>query len=159
MKLTVPLVFVIDSCPRPQPRHQAGKGRGRKAGKTVMYLPEDGHVAHWKNIVNLTARRVFAGIDPCDFPVRVDAYFLLPRPGNLESPDPGRLWAELPPDRDNLDKSLLDAMKYVAYDDDRRVVDGRVTKMWAAEGEDPGAAVRIALAGTPTPDDWWEGLL
>ncbi len=52
------------------------------------------------------------------------------------------------PDRDNLEKAVLDALKDCGIlFDDALVVDGSVKKVWAAEDEDPGVFIHIKLLG------------
>lgn len=54
--------------------------------------------------------------------------FCIPTPKSA----PGRAWKrhQLTPDKDNLEKALLDAM----FADDKKVWDGRVSKVWAPVG-------------------------
>jgi crossover junction endodeoxyribonuclease RusA len=49
-------------------------------------------------------------------------------------------------DWDKLGRSLGDALQGIVFDDDSRIVDGRVLKRFTAEGEPPRAVVRVEQA-------------
>lgn len=57
-------------------------------------------------------------------------------------------------DRDNLDKLVLDALSGYAFYDDSCVVDGRVRKVFARDGEVPGWRIGVfAMEDTEDGDD------
>jgi Holliday junction resolvase RusA-like endonuclease len=51
------------------------------------------------------------------------------------------------PDRDNLDKAVMDALKGLAWIDDSQVCDGRIIKLIAAGDEQPHVEIRIISLG------------
>jgi len=75
---------------------------------------------------------------PFDCPLRVDITFYFARPknhyragryaGELKSDAP--IWHTSRPDRDNLDKFILDAMNGVFWQDDSIISDGRLRKFY-----------------------------
>ena len=87
-------------------------------------------------------------------PVVLDVVVVQPRPASLSARSkrtglplkaPGRRWATARPDLDNLQKSVLDALKHW-WSDDALVVGVRAFKVIAALGEAPGYHVRIRAA-------------
>jgi len=79
-------------------------------------------------------------------PIRVDITFYLRRPKRLcRKRDPqGPLYATKKPDRDNLDKSVLDALVGAGVIiDDAQVVSGQLEKYYHAVGEGPGVSISI----------------
>lgn len=92
-------------------------------------------------------RRAFDGVQ-IEAPVRVEAVFILPRPGRLRPKrhPPGVVWAPKRPDIDNLTKLLLDAMAPV-WLDDAQVVDWRAVKVYAERDRPPRTVVRVTPAG------------
>lgn len=88
---------------------------------------------------------------PLTGPLRIDLVFVFPRPA-------GMFWKTKPmprvphtkkPDRDNVDKAILDAMKSIIFVDDAQVCDGRIQKWIASGDEQPHVEVTIEqLAAT-----------
>jgi Holliday junction resolvase RusA-like endonuclease len=90
-------------------------------------------------------------------PLRVDISFRMPRPKAhwRTGRNSGRLKDSAPdfhttkPDKDNLEKALVDALG--AFDscpsllwvDDAQIADGRISKRYVRAGEEPGATVAI----------------
>lgn len=73
--------------------------------------------------------------------------FLLPRPRRLcrRSDPTGEIPCDRRPDRDNLEKAVLDALQADGwFVDDAQVVGGEVRKLYHAIGEAPGARITIA---------------
>jgi len=72
-------------------------------------------------------------------PLRIDLFFYFSRPkahygtgrnsGKLKSSAPS--WKVSKPDRDNLDKFVLDAMTTVFFKDDSQICDGRIVKQYS----------------------------
>ncbi len=74
----------------------------------------------------------------------VEVWFVFPRPKRTpKSLGPGRLPHAKRPDIDNLTKLLLDALS--AHFDDGQVCAADISKVYAAEGEDPHTEVSIIL--------------
>ena len=137
-----------------------------KGGKWTaqLYNPvkdEDGRplpITYWRDAIERQAKP-YAPADPWTVPVRVDLVFYFERPQYmLEAKWPnGPILHTGKPDRDNLDKPILDVM---AWDEERRwgfwkndshVCDGRIQKFYAARGCGPGAEVTITLLEEPEP--------
>lgn len=86
--------------------------------------------------------------EPWDGPVwlSIDVYF--PRPQRLakKASPPGRIPHLARPDRDNLDKAVLDALKEAGlFQDDSQVYCGGVAKWYVAQGCGPGVRIRARL--------------
>ena len=142
-----PLSFFVAGNPAGQPRIKA-----RFTGKfTQIYTPSTigkGSRKHehpavtWKRAVVVEARKVFGVSDLWQGPLRVDLVFYMPRPkshfrSNGEMKPTAPKWYEAKPDRDNLDKAVLDALtfdketKFGLWADDKQVCDGRIQKLYA----------------------------
>lgn len=154
------IVLTIAGTPRarPRPRH----GARIVAGKAVSFsyqpsklvidkrtgkpTPESlawSRAAEWYEAVRL-ALLPHRPPAPWTGPVRctIDVYF--ERPSRLlkkKSPD-GPVRHTAKPDRDNLDKSILDALTEAGlWEDDAQVCDGPVRKWYAAKGAGPGVII------------------
>lgn len=125
--------FAVPFAPVPQPRARHGQRR--------TYQAASDHPIHtYKGLVKLYAQQ--AGVKPLAGPVSCDLVFVFPRIKDLPKRGP-RVWKDTTPDRDNLDKAVLDALKRVAWKDDGQLCDGRIMKFYAASGEQPHVEVRI----------------
>lgn len=145
-----PLYIRVDGDPRAQPRPRA-RNRGKHAG---VYSPKTEKkngvtvelpVYTWRKLVAKVAR-LNRPSKPFDGPVRVDLCWLFPRPQRLcRKKDPhGRQWHIAKPDRDNLDKAILDELKNDGWwKDDSQVCVGLLIKCYHAIGESPGLEIRI----------------
>jgi len=141
-----PIRLAVIGLPRPQPR---------------VRVPRHGHAYNppsadaWKDRILLAARAVRPRV-PLTGPLRVDILFLFPRPAwhfvgrrherglCPEAP----VWHAARPDRDNLDKAVLDALTRAGlWGDDAQVADGRIEKRYLQPGEAAGAFVTIAECG------------
>jgi len=101
------------------------------------YTPAKDPVNVFKAAVQLCFHRAYAG-PPLTGPLRLECVFIFPRPKS-------KVWKTKPmprvphtgkPDRDNLLKSLQDALNGLAYRDDSQIFDG-VTSKWIAAGDEP----------------------
>lgn len=126
--------------PKPQPRVKVTV----RNGFGHAYYP--GTADEWKAEVKRAARDAGLEGKKINSPATVDAVFIFPRPHRLQrkkDPD-GRIPHTVKPDRDNLDKAILDAMTDIGvFSDDCVVFDGRITKFYAAKDEEPGAEICI----------------
>lgn len=149
------IVITVPGAPVAQPRAKATT----IGGKARMYTPtsrkdkagnrRSNGVAEFKALVRLTASKEFGNRAPLAGPLRVDCVFVFPRPK-------GMIWKRKPmprvpkttkPDRDNLDKMILDSLTGVIFQDDNQVWTGTPEK-WIAAGDEP-AHTRV----TVTEDD------
>lgn len=133
--------FWVAAVPKPQPR--ARIARGRKG----VYNPPTADA--WREAVGLAAKAVRPA-QPFSGPLRIDITWYLPRPGYMHS----KKWPNGPvpmwkiPDRDNFDKSTLDAMeKAEMYRNDGQACFGEIQKWYCSKpGQDldkPGALIYI----------------
>ena len=111
----------VPAVPVAQPRVRAAA----RFGKATMYTPtkikaadgtkKDHPIVAFKATVRMAFERKFSG-SPFVAPLRVDCCFVMPRPQKLmrKSDPPGRIPHAQKPDRDNLDKAVLDALKGLA---------------------------------------------
>ncbi len=133
--------FPVYGEPKPQPRARACR-RGSHAG---VYDP--GTSDGWKSQIAIAAR-AFLPPAPIDGPVKLDVVFVFPRPGRLlrkKDPD-GRILHTAKPDRDNLDKAVMDALTAIGmWRDDALVCAGSPEKFYAARGEPSGAHIQISV--------------
>lgn len=141
MSVADPLLIVIPGQPVPK-----GRPRFSRRGRSVVaHTPA--RTAEAEARIAEAARRVYDG-EPLTGPLRVDAVFILPRPGRLQTRRHagGLLWAPKRPDVDNLRKLLLDGLAAL-WGDDAQVVDGRSVKVYAERGCPPRTVVRIRPVG------------
>ena len=122
-----------------------------------MYTPQTG-IKEWKDAIR-TAAHAHIPDEPIELPVRVDAVFLMPRP-KCHFNSKGALKASAPtphtvkPDRDNLDKAVLDVLTEVGIlKDDCQVYDGTITKQYGpysnADVGTVGVSIRISFEELP----------
>lgn len=142
-----PIIFFAPCTPKGQPRVKAC----RRGAFTRVYTPDtaDG----FKDAVQLAAKHAMWNHSPRplfgDNPVRVDWECVFPRPkshftakGQIKATAPK--WHIQTPDRDNLDKAILDALTAVQmWHDDRQACSGMLIKRWAALGEASGVQITI----------------
>lgn len=148
----------IPAVPVAQPRVRAAfrKGKGAAKGQVSMYTPtkiknadgtkKDHPIVAFKSTVRMAFERKYSGA-PYGLPLRVDCCFVMPRPQKLlRKTDPeGRIPHAQKPDRDNLDKAILDALKGLSWVDDSQISSGLIEKWWAAKNEGPHAIVVIRV--------------
>ena len=139
--------FFVPSQPVAQPRRLVvtvgGHGRSVEA-------PSRHPIHAWKSAVQAAAypRRP---PEQLTGPVLVTLEFGFQPPGNAilcakTNPHLRSQWCITKPDRDNLDKAVLDALKQVGfYRDDCQVVDGQISKRYTRPwlGEIPGVSIRV----------------
>lgn len=134
------LDFVVPAVPVAQPRHRASV----MGGRVHVYGAKSDHPVHaYKATLLHAAREAYDG-PPLQGRVQIDLLFLFPRPQRL-------IWKKRPmprcehvtkPDRDNLDKATLDALKGLLFVDDCQVV-GSIDKLYAAGDEQPCVLVSV----------------
>ncbi len=141
MKIT----FTVPAVPVAQPRQRSRAFVG-KTGKlhTQNYTPTKHPVNSFKAAVQQVFAAVYDG-PPLEGPLRVELLFVLPRPAGKvwkRKPMP-RYWHEPTPDRDNLEKAVIDALSGLAWGNDSRVCSGPVDKVVASGYEQPHVEVSI----------------
>jgi len=147
LTITLPLSLVFDvfipGVPKGQPRARAfARNMG---GKTVARMYDSNTAEAWKSEIAIGIRDVRPAT-PLEGPLVVDLTFIMPRPKSLmrkKDPD-GQIPYDRTPDRDNLDKAVLDALTRLSvWRDDAQVCGGSVWKFYAAKDGRTGARLRV----------------
>jgi len=136
--------FVVPGVPVAQPRQRTRIVEAEDRTYTQNYTPAKHPVNAFKAAVALAVAAAYQG-PPLEGPLRVSVLFLLPRPGRLiwKRREMPRVWAPVKPDRDNLEKSLQDALNGQLWADDAQIVAGAVRKMYASGDEQPHTEVEV----------------
>ena len=138
-----PIRFFVPGEPKAQPRPRAF---ARKMGeKFVARVYDAGTAEGWKSAVAVAAKPYLPAV-PLSGPLRIDIAFLFPRPQRLmkKSSPACRIAHVSKPDRDNLDKAVLDALKVLRmFEDDSQVCCGEVSKWYISAWEQPGAQIEV----------------
>jgi len=129
-------VYVFGT-PRPQPRPRFVNGRVVSTASKSVKL--------WRSTLYRTLRHAMMGRPALTDPVRVDLIFSFKgKPDRWNKPHAIR------PDKDNLEKLVLDVLKKAGVlADDCLVAGGETRKVWARAG---GVEVTISPADTPQDD-------
>lgn len=142
-----PITFFVSGHPKGQPRARACR-RGAHAG---IFSPPDAD--GWKACV----RNDWKALDQpaWEGPLKVSLTFYFARPvGHFrtgkrahELRDDAPRWHTKKPDRDNLDKAVMDALTNAgAWGDDCQVCDGRISKRFVYGLSSPGVCISISEA-------------
>lgn len=140
------ITFFVTGLPKAQPRVKfASRGKFGRA-----YTPDTAN--DWKAMVMLEAKRHCT--EKITGPIVVSICFYFPRPkshfnskGEIKPNTP--IYHTSKPDRDNLDKCVLDALTQIgAWEDDAQVCGGAIDKRFAAPGESAGARITITRLDT-----------
>ena len=138
---------------QPRPRSFARKvtaiskktGQPEQVWKARVF--DKGTAEGWKSLIALAARDHLPP-SPLACPVRVDVEFHFRRPLRLQkksSPE-GFIPHTAKPDRDNLDKAVLDSLTQIGFfQDDALVVEGTITKRYTRIDSAPGAIIEIFI--------------
>jgi len=131
----------------------AGQERPRsRKGMVGVYVPKSGRSWAWRQQIILTAQAyTWWSAMPLRGPLRVCCLFFLPRPKYMQGPNwPGTpLPYDKVPDRDNLDKVVLDALSNAGmWEDDKQACQGPPEKWYCAAGQRPGVIVHVTAAST-----------
>lgn len=108
--------FVIFTKPMPKERP--------RLGRHTTYTPM--RTRAFKNLLSSIFKD--SGVKICHQALRLDIEFLYERPKSVKK---NMIYKATRPDRDNLDKSILDAGNGILYKDDAQVVDGRIQKKYS----------------------------
>lgn len=114
--------------PQAQKRSRSKLIPGQKFA--MHYDPSEGDKDNFRQVIQQNAPSV-----PWEGPLRLDVYFFFARPkahynskGAVK--ENAALWKISKPDRDNLDKFVMDAMTKVFFNDDSQVCAGEIIKMY-----------------------------
>lgn len=150
------ITLFIAGVPIAQPRpRQAVRGFDKNTKRYIItnYTPAEHKVHDWKRLVKVELAIAFQerGLLPIDQPIGVDLVFVMPLAKSKRRKVNHRKWHAKKPDKDNLEKAVLDALSGTAWTDDAVVATGLTTKITAGDGDQPGVAIRISsLPGEPT---------
>jgi len=117
-------------------------------GRAIVtnYTPTDSPVNSFKASVKMAFYHAAPGAIPLEGPVRLEVLFIMPRPKRIvwkRRPMP-RDWADTNPmDLDNLEKSVMDCLKQLAWKDDHQVVSKRSVKLFARGNEQPHCVIEF----------------
>lgn len=162
-ELTIRIIGTPKAQPRPRAFARIIKlADGRKVPTARVH--EAGTAEAWKSEIAAEVEKRRPAI-PLSGPLRIDITFLFPRSNaylrSSRRPD-GRMLHDVKPDRDNLDKAVLDCLKLMRYyEDDGQVCDGRIRKLYVARNELSGAEIVIRpatlddLAESQIPRSWF----
>ena len=139
------LSFVVFGTPRAQPR-QRHRVITTKFNQSFVhnYTSKRDPVNDWKRDIQLEASRICKS--PFVGPLRVDIALFFLRPQRLmtkKAPD-GPMWHTVKPDRDNLEKAILDALKGILFLDDCQVCAGEVKKFYTEKDRDARAEISVS---------------
>jgi len=144
MNPSAPILFFARGLPKAQPRPRATSFRS-KDGRRRTRVYDAGSADAWKAEV-VAAGRPHRPRQPLAGPLTVHLTFYLPRPGRLQrrkDPD-GPIPHDVKPDKDNLEKAVLDALTGDSWwNDDCQVFAGHTEKYYAAKADDPGCLVEV----------------
>jgi len=132
------IAFTVYGNPVAQGRPRATK---LPTGKILVYDPKN--AKEWKQLVKLQAidRKPFALYQG---PIVVELSFQLLRPKSL----PKKVTEHIKrPDLENLSKAVLDALKGVVYRDDSQIIELRLRKFYAYEGETAQVHITVREEG------------
>jgi len=124
---------------QPRPRSFFNKSTGHAA------VYEKGTAEAWKSDIAIAARNHLP-TSPLEGPVRLDITFVFQRPKRLmRKKDPeGFVLHTAKPDRDNLDKAVMDALKNIGmFRDDSLVCSGLIEKFYAKKHGATGALIQV----------------
>ena len=115
-----------------------------------IYTPTKNGIADYKAAIRMVAADEYRG-ELLHGPIRVDCTFVFARPKhhfgtgkNADRLKPNApFWHVTKPDRDNLDKAVLDALKGIVAADDCQVCCGEIVKHYAEAGQRPETVIRI----------------
>lgn len=148
--LSEPITIRVPAVPVAQPRTKATafNGRARVYDVTTIKSADGSKKPHpivaFKATVRLAAEMAYQG-PPMTGPLNVSVYAVFPRPQNMvwKTKAMPREYHTKKPDRDNIDKAVLDSLKGLLWVDDCQICCGEVEKWIAAGSEQPHVVITI----------------
>jgi crossover junction endodeoxyribonuclease RusA len=118
--------FVVYGVPAPQGSMKAFNVKGHQHPVVTADNPK---TRPWKYLVYAEALKARGANPPLEGPVRVNLTFYMPRP---KSAPKATVYPAVKPDRDKLERAIMDALTNAGiWKDDGQVIDGRTVKMYA----------------------------
>jgi len=137
--------FIVWGSPVAQPRAKFRNIPGKNY-PVVVSNPKKAPITQWKADIKSAYQNLpLFGDPPLSGPLKVAIDIFLPRPKRLmrrRDPD-GPVLHIAKPDRDNVEKAILDALKGVAFVDDCQVCAGEVRKFYHEKDGRPRAEIEI----------------
>jgi len=126
-----------------------GRGRAVRVGPGVRIVDPKRSRA-WKAVAHAHMQEAMGDRPIPDGPLAVTIRAVWPPSGPPRKREPRpECWRPKSPDADNVAKAVLDAGNGVLWLDDRQVVELRVTKRHAAQGEGPRVEVAVESVDGP----------
>lgn len=142
------IVFVVPAVPIAQPRQRHRIINSGGTSFASNYTPSKHPVQDFKASCRMAAAAAYKG-PPLDCPIRMDLVFVFDRPATVPKKlGTGRLPHTGKPDRDNVMKSLQDALEGLLFRNDSLICAGSVEKWKRAAHEQPHVEVRITVEDT-----------
>lgn len=149
--------FIVPAIPIAQPRPRATMARGGKGARihevTHIKNANTGErkphpIAAFKATIRMAAQQAYQG-PPLTGPIQLDWCAVFPRPGRLvwKTRAMPRERHITKPDRDNVEKAIMDALKGLVWVDDCQVCDGTPQKWIAAGDEQPHVSITVRRLG------------
>lgn len=132
--------YLLEVQIRPKPKQRAR--HGSRHGRSFSWTPKDTMLFELQlRLVALKSSLPYW----VNGPVGIACYFVLPRSNQLAEDEsrPGYLWCVEQPDRDNLEKSVLDALNQVVVRDDEQFCFGAQWKMHGPIGSEPSLMIYV----------------
>lgn len=153
------LVVKVPGKPGAKPRTRTSFFKKTKAGKVLRDKPltfNPSQAIKWETQVRDYVEMAMVEADwppGIAAPIDVSWVAVFPRPQARPVKVPkedwarrGRIYRPSRPDRDNIDKAVMDACtKANVWADDEWVVDGRIITVYASMSEEPGLHLRITI--------------
>lgn len=112
------------------------KERARRSKSGGMFTPQKTRA--YQQHLGYLAKCQFI-FQPIKGPICCDVTFYFHRPKRPKHP----IYHVTKPDRDNLDKAVLDALQGICWFNDCQIADGRIRKLYAIDGKAPGIELRF----------------
>lgn len=117
---------------------QQGSMKGFVRGGKVALTSTNPRLDGWRTLVARQAQDVSECV--LQGPVRVEAFFILPRP---KSRPQWQIWPTSAPDLDKLVRAVGDALTHIVVRDDSQIVEWIARKSWADEDFKPGVHITV----------------
>ncbi len=141
----VQIQFTVPAVPKAQPRQRQRVVKKGDKSFVMNYTPQAAPVQDFKATVRMAAREAYDG-PPLDGPLRCDLTFVFPRTlaQTWKTRPMPRLGHDKKPDRDNLDKAVMDSLTGLLWVDDAQICDGRIMKLIASGDEQPHVLISVS---------------
>lgn len=134
--------FTVHGDPKPQPRPRAF------SRNSMVRVYDPSTAEGWKSLIAATIDKDFDIDQPIEGPVRLDLDFYMRRPASMmRKKDPEEpIRHTKKPDRDNLEKAVMDCMTQLSvWRDDSQVCAGEINKYYHAKDDGPGMKVVLSI--------------